>query len=191
MYFDHAGSRPWSISRGPLTRSSPRTEGNCGITRVFSPRTWEQVDFELACRSPCARVALRKSRRSLFPVNARTKSRFSDGEASWVFGNFGLTDANYPSRQAVAETPALRTAVQPVLRAWPTSTSTPSMPCAQRSLSRPTTREPGPLCPTSPGPTRWRHPLKPGRTTSRPTRTAILCTNPRIPTARISPWART
>jgi hypothetical protein len=73
-----------------LARSSPRAEGNRGITGVFSPRTWEQIDLELACRSPCARVALRKSRRSLFPINARTKSRFSDGEASWVFGNFGL-----------------------------------------------------------------------------------------------------
>jgi hypothetical protein len=86
-----------------LVRSSPRTEGNCGIARVFSPCIWEQVDVELACRSPCARVALRKSRRSLFPVDARRKSRFSDGEASWVFGNFGLVA--HPPAKRILEFP--------------------------------------------------------------------------------------
>jgi hypothetical protein len=35
-------------------------------------------------------VLLRKLRISLFPVDARWKSRFSDGEAPWLFRNFGL-----------------------------------------------------------------------------------------------------
>ena len=76
------GRSPGLTEPGRLVRSSPQTEGNRGITRVFSPRTWERGDIELACRSLYARVASRKSRRSLFPVYARRKSHFSDGKAS-------------------------------------------------------------------------------------------------------------